>query len=681
MSKYPIQLPPENTVGLMPLINALVKPPDHSEMPKATTKKLNSYYRKPGRGHNNDICYYCSEGGDLICCDRCPSSFHLGCHDPPLDEEEIPNGIWICNTCKRKDNSNMKSSPYDMTSSGEIKLKNQKTSTSLRRKLSTITTIKDEEMERFAHLPETRNVQTPLDHLIRAARMLNPRQFELPKDISMNFPFPGTDKQDASPKNSNGNKRGPKNRKLHELDVHGMVPLPAKTCHTCGKSCRKAPLISCDYCDLFFHQDCVDPPLTALPTAMWMCPNHVEQFVDWKLINSVSATERIRLWNKFKSSIDQETVKNEFLRKIHRRNPPFRIKQKAKIRGRLTIPPNIKYHYENRIMLMPSLRDFLRNENIGRSCKLPKWSYNDLNVLSIIDVDLELIRNASIKVSPNKSNSDHEITENCSDSEVKEETNMIISGNLRKDKEKLTATDQLKSLDKSVIHKLALERLQQLISSQDDKRRDKKTTVEVLSAYLEKNENDPSINLPSQLITKDDIERIARDFTSPKREIVLSEERSSCTIKENDNNAKGNTQDVAVTKNMFDSISHVDIRIRAVLTPVYFDETVDYSRSMFMRYRKLRIGRGQGCDIMLQKFGKCQYVSEKHAVIFYDEISQSALPTETRTKHKALTRARTRRPVTKRGPPRTIRRAAARCIVSRCVLFFEPKERPHPPLD
>lgn len=42
--------------------------------------------------------------------------------------------------------------------------------------------------------------------------------------------------------------------KPHELDSQGMVPLPAKTCFYCRKSCKKAPLVACDYCPLFFHQ-------------------------------------------------------------------------------------------------------------------------------------------------------------------------------------------------------------------------------------------------------------------------------------------------------------------------------------------------------------------------------------------------------------------------------------------
>src|SRR4029434_7432209 len=45
------------------------------------------------------------------------------------------------------------------------------------------------------------------------------------------------------------------------------------------RSCRLAPLVQCDYCPLLFHMDCLDPPLTAMPTGRWMCPNHVEHLV------------------------------------------------------------------------------------------------------------------------------------------------------------------------------------------------------------------------------------------------------------------------------------------------------------------------------------------------------------------------------------------------------------------
>lgn len=38
------------------------------------------------------------------------------------------------------------------------------------------------------------------------------------------------------------------------------------------------PILSCDYCPLHWHMDCLDPPMTAIPASerRWMCPNHIE---------------------------------------------------------------------------------------------------------------------------------------------------------------------------------------------------------------------------------------------------------------------------------------------------------------------------------------------------------------------------------------------------------------------
>jgi hypothetical protein len=56
---------------------------------------------------NDDYCFQCVGGGDLILCDKCNRSYHLYCIDPPL--EAAPDGEWLCpahlRSCARRKKS------------------------------------------------------------------------------------------------------------------------------------------------------------------------------------------------------------------------------------------------------------------------------------------------------------------------------------------------------------------------------------------------------------------------------------------------------------------------------------------------------------------------------------------------------------------------------------------------
>jgi SNF2 family DNA or RNA helicase len=45
-------------------------------------------------------CVICDLGGNLLCCDGCPRTYHLQCLNPPL--KRIPMGKWKCPTCCQK---------------------------------------------------------------------------------------------------------------------------------------------------------------------------------------------------------------------------------------------------------------------------------------------------------------------------------------------------------------------------------------------------------------------------------------------------------------------------------------------------------------------------------------------------------------------------------------------------
>ncbi|KAH8264948.1 hypothetical protein KR038_008669, partial [Drosophila bunnanda] len=46
---------------------------------------------------HQEFCRVCKDGGELLCCDSCPSAYHTFCLNPPLDT--IPDGDWRCPRC------------------------------------------------------------------------------------------------------------------------------------------------------------------------------------------------------------------------------------------------------------------------------------------------------------------------------------------------------------------------------------------------------------------------------------------------------------------------------------------------------------------------------------------------------------------------------------------------------
>ncbi|XP_019851063.1 PREDICTED: protein kinase C-binding protein 1-like isoform X2 [Amphimedon queenslandica] len=69
-------------------------------------------FEKQEISKNDSYCWVCHEGGEVLCCDKCPRVFHLQCSGlakAPDDDEE-----WICPVCKNISRKPKRSRPYNL---------------------------------------------------------------------------------------------------------------------------------------------------------------------------------------------------------------------------------------------------------------------------------------------------------------------------------------------------------------------------------------------------------------------------------------------------------------------------------------------------------------------------------------------------------------------------------------
>ncbi|XP_053617411.1 PHD finger protein 12 [Plodia interpunctella] len=627
--------------GLMPLIRALIKPPDEEVNVQKPKKPQHPYYKRPGKGHNHDSCDACGEGGDLICCDRCPASFHLGCYDPPLDEDDIPSGLWLCRECHASDEKASSSRSSRAQTPTDCKSDSEKKTRSLRNRVnSKRSKSRDEEEQK-----EPEKEPTPMEVLVRAAKIMNPRQFDLPEDMKFKVMFPGTEKEASK----NGNPS------LVTVDAWGCVPLPARSCHVCEGSCKAAPLLQCDYCPLLFHQDCLDPPLTALPTGRWMCPNHVEQYIDWKLVNSISATERVALWDKFSGPVDPHTIKLDFIRRAKNKAPCFREKIPVEERARVRVPEMVKHHYENPPPLMPSRREHVRCSNVLKRLKMdpeydaadeedelaPKHQIcmnlscpqyfggtcphqedrkakNTLRGVSDEDAndDLNAISSAKVETrtddSSDLSDSDFEyLTASIKRHRAQNRAKLsLLAG---EDTESLlqAVDEQLHKLDQRLVKLLAWQRLQQVLVGERCYGPWQSGALSACAAArvrasLERARLDKlglrRVRLPSELLGRADRDRIALSVWGQPPPQPESPPRADQRLQ-----------------------PPLDVPAKATLCEVLRPAKSGLGDSLGppipMRLSMLSIGTDSGCDVRLSS-PTCQALSRRHAVIFMDEVTR-----------------------------------------------------------
>lgn len=358
--------------------------------------------------------------------------------------------------------------------------------------------------------------------------------------------------------------------KIHYHENGSIIPLPARLCYECGRSCRKAPLIACDYCPLYFHQDCLDPPLTAFPSGRWMCPNHSNHFIDHNLLTSCAATERIKLWDQFANQkIDQHAVKLQFLRKAHAINPPFRIKVTHNQKSRVKVPPTVKFHYANPAELE------LCNQYGSSNFINPTTRSSSCTDSSKDECEKVLMENGE-SMKPELKEFKTKDNGILSDKEDENEK-MDFEGEKEK-KESAEETDKRETI---------VQNDRRIIELSDDSKcesdREFEDNVFVKSGL--------GVNLKEgiSLLERPVLEALAQQRLE---QILNPEDESYQTV-----NGTG--------------------KAKALLFPL--GKTP--GPPVFITTKTLNIGTGGDSDMILTRYGSCSFLSTKHAVIFFDGVN------------------------------------------------------------
>ncbi|KAJ6500369.1 hypothetical protein C8R45DRAFT_977405 [Mycena sanguinolenta] len=214
---------------------------------------------------NEDHCSSCRSHGALVYCDGCPRAFHLWCLNPPM--ERIDEDRWFCPACVIRQHPPRKPPP---------------------------------------------GLFSPLIHLVQTSI---PSEYQLPEEIRTFFKDVGTGPKGTYVDNSVVRQPRPnrfglvEDRDAHRLRDKNGDPVLCFKCGTsalppglaaaapAAKRARRSAtravanaeisknIVSCDYCNLHWHLDCLDPPLPTMPpiNKKWMCPNHADRVLPPKL--------------------------------------------------------------------------------------------------------------------------------------------------------------------------------------------------------------------------------------------------------------------------------------------------------------------------------------------------------------------------------------------------------------
>ncbi|KAK4123164.1 hypothetical protein N657DRAFT_574135 [Parathielavia appendiculata] len=206
-------------------------------IPRPSGERTSPVGNVPREDDNDDYCSSCGGNGELICCDGCTRSFHFSCVEPVLRHDAMPVE-WFCNVCRANRDP--------------------------------------------AHLPSHSG---PFAMLLEKLDTRNSSAFRLPGPIRDRFEGVRTgadgEYEEITPgvkptrKKKNADDEVPDFYRLRDADGNAAI------CHSCTKSSgTDRAIIPCSICGLWWHLDCLDPPV-AYPPALrtWKCPLHADDLL------------------------------------------------------------------------------------------------------------------------------------------------------------------------------------------------------------------------------------------------------------------------------------------------------------------------------------------------------------------------------------------------------------------
>ncbi|VDO38966.1 unnamed protein product [Haemonchus placei] len=157
-----------------------------------------------------------------------------------------------------------------------------------------------------------------------ALKITNGHSFEKVTELSRWVPHELTEE---SRRRRGGRFDVPPSIRIDGLAPYGLMPYKGlaqprqiiidEPCVICEGIGEESPKIQCDFCKYVYHVDCLQFPLCSPPSEAWMCPNHVEPIVDLKLLNSISFTERRRIWLRYaRQPVNEMEIRKNFVEKV-----------------------------------------------------------------------------------------------------------------------------------------------------------------------------------------------------------------------------------------------------------------------------------------------------------------------------------------------------------------------------